>query len=214
MKWIIDEYLLIIKTRLYIYFTSPPAEWKKGKLGDVILMHGWNGIWQYYKPLASYLNRIGYRVHVLPELGNNHFPIIRGVKILEQYLASQKIEKLTLIGHSKGGLIAAQYFKNNPEKVERIITIATPWGGSMFGYGRFLGLSELKPNSDVINRIINKLNVKMINNLFPFKDNHVIPNGHLVLPGAINIQIPVNGHTMILNSSDTYECIFKILKND
>jgi hypothetical protein len=84
----------------------------------------------------------------------------------------------------------------------------------MFGYGRFLGLSELKPNSDVINRIINKLNVKMINNLFPFKDNHVIPNGHLVLPGAINIQIPVNGHTMILNSSDTYECIFKILKND
>ena len=50
---------------------------------------------------------------------------------LADFIDKNKYQKVILVGHSMGGLIALDYWQNHaPEKVEKIITLATPYYGT------------------------------------------------------------------------------------
>mmetsp|Transcript_43732 Transcript_43732/g.114017 ORF Transcript_43732/g.114017 Transcript_43732/m.114017 type:complete len:89 (-) Transcript_43732:1390-1656(-) len=49
------------------------------------------------------------------------------VDYLEKWVEKMGIEKFTIVGHSFGGYVAANYSKRHPERVTRLV-LADPWG--------------------------------------------------------------------------------------
>lgn len=83
--------------------------------------------------LRRYLSVLGYNVHAW-ELGRNLGPKAigdRGEKLiarLEDIYAATG-QKVTLVGHSLGGIIARQLSRRRPEMVRQIVTLGSPFAG-------------------------------------------------------------------------------------
>jgi pimeloyl-ACP methyl ester carboxylesterase len=83
--------------------------------------------------LRRYLSVLGYDVHAW-ELGRNLGPKAigdRGEKLIarldEIYAATG--QKVTLVGHSLGGIIARQLSRRRPDMVRQIVTLGSPFAG-------------------------------------------------------------------------------------
>lgn len=69
-----------------------------------------------------------------------------------------KHERITLIGHSLGGLIATVIAAEEQERVEALVTISTPHAGSRAARvlrwlpGSFNVLADITPDSDIVKR--------------------------------------------------------------
>lgn len=87
-------------------------------------------------------------------------PLEKSSKKLRKFIDSlnlNKNEKVSIIGLSAGGIVTDYYLKHFPhEKVDRFISIFSPFGGSfwanLFSKKR-KGLSQLKPNSDFLKKL-------------------------------------------------------------
>src|SRR3989344_2169776 len=200
----------------YVFRKIPrkPKKWNSGKKGNVVLVHGFGGNWSYLKEIGNFVNKLGYRVHVLNELGVNLKPIFESYKILEKYIDNNNLKNLILIGHSKGGIISKYFIDNSPltDRVKLIISIASPFGGTQLGRLKILNTHEFLPDSAIIQKLNAKTSKnKLFINLFSRKDDVVIPNQNLILKGAKNIKVEVDGHLGILESEKTLREIDKIL---
>lgn len=83
-------------------------------------------------PMAAFLSRLGYNVYC-PALGWNIWGIDRQAQKVEQFMQKQRIDQslpLYVIGHSMGGLIAHYWLNHSQVKVDKIITLGTPFLGS------------------------------------------------------------------------------------
>jgi predicted alpha/beta hydrolase family esterase len=203
--YLLLEYLLIAKLYIFALFVKAPKVWKTGTRGDVILVQGFAENFIPLKTIADHLNRLGYKIHVIPELNWQFFSIEKGAKILDEYILSHRLKDVVLVSHSKGGLVAKKYIDEaQKDTVKYAITLAAPYHGTLFGYLKVLSLFELNPYSETIQKLLRneKLNHKIIN-IYSTFDNHVIPNRNLILEGTRNIQIPIVGHTRILESPKT-----------
>lgn len=209
--YLILEYLLIVRIKIDERLLSKlPSEWRDNNKHCAILLPGIHSRSHGLKIIGNTLYKKGYRVLTIDELGNNTQSIIEASRILETYILKNNLEKVAIIAHSKGGLIA-KYFLDTSKyanKISHVISISTPYKGSVLAY--LVGAKDITPNSALINTF--KLNNNsIITQLIPRIDNHVVPNRNLVLDGAHNIVIDVIGHTRILHSSKTVEVINKLL---
>jgi len=118
-----------------------------------LLIHGsWRGAWCWYK-VAPKLKALGHCVSVpdLPgRLSNLKRPIFVGlndmVKALEPSLSTD--HKTTIVVHSRYGILASQLAEAYPERVERIIYLASfmiPAGKRVAEYFRIDKDSEIAP---------------------------------------------------------------------
>lgn len=194
--------------------TKVPNNWSTGKNGDVILVQGFGGTWSYLVRIGNFVNKLGYKVHVLQKLGNNIAKIEKCSKILEEYLIENEIKNATIICHSKGGIIAKYFLTTSKyrDRVSKVTSISSPFKGTYLGYLNLFNVSEMAPSSKIIKnleqqRLVNK---KFIN-LYSKVDEIVIPNENLVLEGTRNVKIDVVGHIRILDSEKTLNVIEKIL---
>ncbi|MDX1438143.1 MAG: alpha/beta fold hydrolase, partial [Anaerolineales bacterium] len=99
----------------------------------LLFIHGFGGQatqWQYQLDTFSKSNRVlgldlrGHGHSEAPPRGYEMKGILRDIHTaLEQ---SEVNEKITLIGHSFGGAIAADFSITYPDRIERLILIATP----------------------------------------------------------------------------------------
>jgi pimeloyl-ACP methyl ester carboxylesterase len=128
---------------------------KRMPAGDghgVMLMPGFLGDDGYNAPLAGYLNKLGYH-SVGWEQGRNLGP--RG-DLLERTvehiinLANFTGGKVTLIGHSLGGIYARELAKEIPDQIRQVISLGSP-----FGHGRDTGsyprrlFSVMNPDEEI-----------------------------------------------------------------
>ena len=106
---------------------------RKMPAGDghgVVLLPGFLGDDGYNAPLRRYLNRMGYAAEGWSQ-GRNLGP--RG-DVLENTLdyikgvAKRTGGKVTLIGHSLGGIYARELAKEAPEQVRQVVTLGSPFG--------------------------------------------------------------------------------------
>ncbi|MFQ5686938.1 MAG: alpha/beta fold hydrolase [Candidatus Scalindua sp.] len=100
-----------------------------GKGDSVILMHGWGGSAESFKPVFDYLSK-SYKVYAFdfPGFGKSSIPTkVWGKeeygKFFMNFLKSAGIERTNIIAHSFGGRIAIWLAANYPEKVNKLILI-------------------------------------------------------------------------------------------
>lgn len=213
---LIKEYALIARLMLTSLFKkSLPEEWKTGDKGDVILIQGLHSTYLALAYVGNFLNSRGYKIHTIPNLTSVE-TIEQAASKLESTVKSIDKPNLILVSHSKGGLISKYFLDHSQQnnKVRYSFSIATPYSGSLLGMTKIHNIHELGLKSSLILDLgKNKQNVSKIVNFYPKFDNHVIPNKSLLLDGATNIPIDVNGHTNILTSTQLTEQLGALLDN-
>jgi|HigsolmetaAR201D_1030396.scaffolds.fasta_scaffold01118_17 pimeloyl-ACP methyl ester carboxylesterase len=135
------------------YMDVPPQGSPNGR--TVMLFHGMNFAGFYWGGPIDALRKEGYRVVVPDQIGfgRSSKPIIpynfhdmaRNSKLLLDHL---KIEKVAVIGHSMGGMLAARFATQYPGVTEQVVIynpigvldprFSRPWGGVDEAYERTL----------------------------------------------------------------------------
>lgn len=98
----------------------------KGTGSDLVLIHGWGMNGAVWDPIVNQLSE-HYRVHTVDLSGYGHSADLGSAefsKMVEQVLA-QAPERAVWLGWSLGGLIATQAAIKSPERVSRLVTVAS-----------------------------------------------------------------------------------------
>lgn len=107
------------------YMDAKPAR-PTGKV--VVLLHGKNFNGYYWKGVIPWLTGRGYRVIVPDQVGwgkssrpNIHYSFHRLAANTRHLLNTLNVKKVTVIGHSMGGMLATRFALMYPELVERLV---------------------------------------------------------------------------------------------
>jgi pimeloyl-ACP methyl ester carboxylesterase len=117
--------LKVVVDGLSIYYEA------QGKGQPVVLLHGWGVDSSNLRRVSSLLkNAAGARVYSvdLPGFGYSDPPpqdwdISAYVQFLADFLASQELGNVSLLGHSFGGRIAIKYTAEHPGRVEKLVLV-------------------------------------------------------------------------------------------
>ncbi len=133
------------------------------------------------------------------------------IKVDELRLASG-CERVHLVGHSMGGIIARNYIqlRGGAPKVERCILLAAPHGGSKLAALALSPLAKsLLPGSELLRRLAQApLPAKVhLTSLYSRHDTLVLPPTNARLEGTENIELTVIGHTSLLYHKPTLKAL-------
>lgn len=219
--WVRD-YLHLFRGQSYSFiFRKPPKHYLghiKEDLGPIILIPGVFEKWQFLKAIADPISLLGHPIYVLEHLGYNTKSILEAAKLVQELIEERKLRNVTILAHSKGGLIGKYVlaFYNGNGAVKKLISIATPYKGStlakIFSARVF---RELLPSSP---ETIQKLHVekdvnKHIVSIYGVFDNHIWPQGGCYLEGAKNVQVNAHGHHHILFDKRVRDIVIKEIGN-
>lgn len=212
--WVRDYIYLTHKQSQAFIFRKPPIHYlghvDSGK-PPIILIPGLFEKWHFLQAIADPLSLKGHPVYVLEHLKYNSTEISLAAKLVRELIEEKNLKEVTLIAHSKGGLIGKYLltFYNKDERVKKLISIASPFAGSAItNFFRHKTIKELSPNSDIIKDLHKekKANSK-ITSIYGVFDNHVWPGSSCHLEGAENIKVDVYGHHKILNSKRVIDIV-------
>lgn len=179
----------------------------KGEGKPVLLVHGWAGMASEMRYLGEGLRQHGfapYSVDLRPSDARIAATARAMGKAIDEVLAKEREAKLILVGHSMGGLDARYYLGMmfGTRKVERLVTIATPhhgtiWGGLAHGEAK----EDLRPDSDFF-RTLSSFGKPMVptTSIFSWTDQTVVPQNSAILDGATNLEHVGLSHTSILRN--------------
>ncbi|TNE92899.1 MAG: alpha/beta fold hydrolase [Deltaproteobacteria bacterium] len=168
--------------------------------------------------LQTFLTQRGFGVHSV-----NHRRPERGLADLASDLATEVeavckaagAEKIDLVGHSYGGLVAAWYVRHlgGDQRVRRLITLGTPFGGTkMAVFGRGRASVELLPASPLL-KALTPLPVPTICVWSP-DDPVIVPSRAAVADGAESVRIEASGHVDMLFSSRVFRAVQTSLSDE
>lgn len=107
-------------------YMDVPANQPNGQ--TVVLLHGKNFNGYYWKDVIPFLNGLGYRVIVPDQVSwgksskpNIHYSFHLLADNTSRLLDSLKIEKVVVLGHSMGGMLATRFSLLYPNKVSKLI---------------------------------------------------------------------------------------------
>jgi len=108
----------------------PPARFAMGRGPTIVLVHGLGSRIQHWLPVARLLARHHRVVLVeLPGHGVSEMPdpfsFERATQALDEALAQESREPVVLVGHSVGGLIAANEALEHPARVRALVLVET-----------------------------------------------------------------------------------------
>ncbi len=106
-----------------------------GDGSDVVVLHGLSGSWRWWSMVARTLEE-RHRLHLveLPRLGR-----LRAGELapwLGRFLDAAGLDPVDLVGHSLGGLVAAELASSQPERVRRLALVSPagiPCGRGLLG---------------------------------------------------------------------------------
>lgn len=169
----------------------------------VVLLPGIYETWRFMGPLARRLHTAGHPVHVITALGRNRLSLAEGAALVARHLEEHDLHDVTIVAHSKGGLVAKTLMglPGAGERVRRTIAISTPFSGSSLA--RYLpvhALRALRPDDPAMVALAAEAaaNSRIVS-LWGWYDPH-IPGGSRLRGAARNEELPVGGHFRILGS--------------
>lgn len=176
----------------------------------ILIIPGVFNTWAFQRPLAEALHAHGHEVHVLPELGANARPLGASADLVAGYLDRAGLERVVVVAHSKGGLIA-KHLLLDPRTSGRILGVVaacTPFSGSDLAVSlvRRSPLGMFAPSAEEIVRLREAVDVNQrIVSLCPSWDE-MVPNGSR-LAGARNVTLDQRGHFLPLTVSHVHDMI-------
>lgn len=172
----------------------------RGDLAAVLLIPGVYERWQFMRAVGGRLAKRGYAVHVVEPLGRNLSSIPDAAAIAQRYLDDNDLRGVIVVAHSKGGLIAKYMmsFDDPTGRIRGLVAIATPFAGSSLArYAPTRALRAFAPTETTLALLAEQAEVNSrIVSIFPEFDPHIPGGSHL--EGALNIQLPVDGHFRLL----------------
>lgn len=186
----------------------------------IILIHG---IWDSSKTmkyLFSYLENLGYSVHMyqyIPNDGSVSFDyLVEGFKnYVDDIKIKNNLNKLSIIGFSMGGIIARYYIQkyNKDGIIQKYISISSPHRGTYTSYfNKGDGVKELRPESIFIKKInTEKPNCKSLSIYTPF-DLIIIPSNSSNIKFGENKIFFVLAHPLMLRSKKVFKYIHNFIK--
>jgi 3-oxoadipate enol-lactonase len=103
-----------------------------GRGRPIIFLHGWLGSWRYWIPIMQAAST-SYRAYALDlwgfgetahEIGN--YSLDRQTELLERFMGELGIQRVALVGHALGGLVALQFATRFPDLVDRMMLVNCP----------------------------------------------------------------------------------------
>lgn len=96
---------------------------------NVLLLHGKNFNGAYWKQTATELSKLGYRVIIPDQIGfgksskpsQYQYSFHQLAQNTKQILDELKIDKINVLGHSMGGMLATRFAMMYPETTEKLI---------------------------------------------------------------------------------------------
>lgn len=96
---------------------------------NVLLLHGKNFNGAYWKQTATELSKLGYRVIIPDQIGFGksskpsyyQYSFYQLAQNTKQILDELKIDKINVLGHSMGGMLATRFALMYPETTEKLI---------------------------------------------------------------------------------------------
>ena len=130
--------LILVEVRELVVDGTPTEYRVAGEGTPVVLVHGLSGSWRWWQPMLEPLTE-RHRVYLpeLPRLGRR-LPAGELTRWFASWLDAAELERVDLIGHSLGGLIAAELAAEQPERASRLALVAPagiPCGTSVFSRG-------------------------------------------------------------------------------
>lgn len=123
-----------------------------GSGSDLLVLHGLSGSWRWWTEVVELLQHY-HRVHLvgLPRLGR-----IRAGELaawLVRFLDAADLRQVDIVGHSLGGLLAAELAVQHPDRIRRLVLVAPSGiscergvlGRSLPLFGELLDIRERLP---------------------------------------------------------------------
>jgi len=202
---LLADYEYVLRHQLRANFDRDPPEALADEAGEgapIVLLPGIYETWRFLHPLARRLHAAGHPVHVVTSLGHLGMSLAEAADQVEHYLREQHLSGVTIVAHSKGGLVA-RLLLGRPDasaRIRRVVAIATPFSGSPLAVlVPFPAVRALRPGHPELVRLAGDgADVARVVSIWGWYDPH-IPGG-CALPGARNLRMPVGGHFRILGS--------------
>lgn len=122
---------------------------------------------------------------------------------IEAVLAETGAQRLVLVGHSMGGLVARTFVqRHGAGRIAELITIGTPHDGSWFAFvARGQCAREMHPGGEWLRRLSSRTPSPVPTlNIWSARDNFIAPQDSAMLPGAREHVLPAIGHLSMMFS--------------
>jgi pimeloyl-ACP methyl ester carboxylesterase len=125
---------------------------------------------------------------------------------VDQALAATGAIRVAVVAHSMGGLVVRAYVaRHGSRKLACVITLGTPYRGSMFAWLMFgKDLAEMRPGSRWLAALPDRIDAPVMA-LWSWHDSMVAPQASLNLSGGENIALTGIGHNALLHDAHVIE---------
>jgi len=186
---------------------------QKGRAIDgpaVLLLPGVYENPHFLDPFAALGLACGRPVHVVGRLGLNRSPVLTAAEVAAAYLEQSDLDDVTIIAHSKGGLVGKQLmtWEHTGSRIARMIAIATPFSGSAFAQGMPDSALRIFAPSDttLLDLGADRRANDRIVSIFPSFDPLILEGS--ALPGAeANVRLPGSGHFHVLGHPELWRLL-------
>lgn len=214
LRLVVGEYAAMLINFVVI---SPFENWwmgadrsqTDGEPGDkrppILLVHGYccsRASWWW---LHRRLRAAGWRVAtinlepVFTSIDHYVEPLARRI---DEVLANTNSDRLIVVGHSMGGLVARAYLRRfGRARIARLVTLGTPHQGSrlaVIGFGD--NARQMLPESAWLQSLSSSPTPPDTLTIYSGHDNFVTPQSNLLLPGARSTAVDGVGHLAMLFS--------------
>lgn len=174
---------------------ATPAVYASGTDRPILVLPGVFESWRFLHPLIHQLHQWGHPVYVVEELGANQLPITGGAALVLNSLQHHDLHDVTLVAHSKGGLVGKLAMLRDPQqRIRSLIALCTPFTGSSRAQLLALaGTGELLPDAALIRSLSGQHQVDHRITAVSVRYDQHVPEG-TTLPGAENLTLPFSGH--------------------
>jgi triacylglycerol lipase len=203
---IIGEYFAYLLTFLLVIPLERlwmPADRLREERRVILLVHGYGcsrGVWWLLRRRLEAAGCTVASISLAPPFISMGKMVPQLRERIDAVCAATGAKKLTLVGHSMGGLICRSYLaRHGNDKVAALITLATPHAGSelaRFGIGQ--NAREMEPGSLWLRDMAAESPAIPTIAFRNACDNYVMPQDNQKLPGAYNVDLPPIGHIAML----------------
>ena len=198
----------------------------------VLLIPGFTDTTEILKHLADHLWQMGFHVHPFaPRPSDGTVPLEDLAAQLQAFvdLTFGPTTPIDVVAFSMGGLISRWYVQKlgGGERVQRLITLATPHNGTVYAYLPGIlperlpislpGLRQMQPDSTFLaelNRDTTALSQINFSSLWTPLDLTIVPSNSSIMDVAHNIRLPLAHHWAWLTHPTAFEVIVGELRRE